>query len=396
MKKYGFIWICLCFSIVSLSAQTIHTVQPNVADPLSGTPNANHYIYINTSVLPKNKLFLFFPGSGGTPYGYREVLKLAANLGYHSVGLTYPNGVVINSLCAFSADTTCHSRARLEIFDGQDRHNGISVDEYNSIERRTLKLLEYLHQTYPTENWGQYLSGNDILWNKIIVSGHSQGGGHAGIISKIKEVDRVVMFAALDWIPLLNRNADWITWQGATAQHNYYGFIHEQDELINFNHMLTTWTNYGMNTFGPRVLSDTATPPYSDSRRLYTLLTPANDPSKFHNCVVVDMHTPMNGSVPEYLDVWTYLIDSPAQPLGQFEQFDALACTIYPNPTQGDLFLSGELESLSFTLFDLGGKTLGSGNWVQPLRLNHLASGLYFLTLTDYWGNSKTVRVVKE
>ena len=106
------------------------------------------------------------------------------------------------------------------------------MDTNNCIERRTLKLLQYLHNNYPSENWEHYFSGNQINWNKIIVTGHSQGGGHPGIISKIKQVDRVAMFAAMDWITLLNRNADWITWNGPTPTDRYYGFIHQDDELL--------------------------------------------------------------------------------------------------------------------------------------------------------------------
>jgi len=64
-------------------------------DPLSGIPNYNHYIY-NNKYTKKGKLFLFFVGTGALPYHYREILKLAANIGYHSIGLSYPNDKAIN------------------------------------------------------------------------------------------------------------------------------------------------------------------------------------------------------------------------------------------------------------------------------------------------------------
>ena len=232
--------------ITSLSvSQTEHIILPSTTDPACSTPNNNHFVYINQTLTAKNKLFLFFPGTGGVPFNQRLLLKHAANLGYHSIGLTYPNTQSINELCINVSDTTCHSRARLEVFDGADRHDSINVDVSNSIKNRTLKLLQYLATTYPSENWSQYYTGTTINWNKIIVSGHSQGGGHAGIISKLNTVDRVVMFAATDWINSLNRYADWITWNSVTTSDKYYGFIHQQDEAINLNLQKDTWIQYG-------------------------------------------------------------------------------------------------------------------------------------------------------
>jgi hypothetical protein len=34
------------------------------------------------------------------------------------------------------------------------------------------------------------------------------------------------MFAAMDWVFVLNRNADWITWSSLTPIERYYGFAH--------------------------------------------------------------------------------------------------------------------------------------------------------------------------
>ena len=96
MTKYTCIFGLLLLPDL-LFSQTQHIVQPNIADPSSGAPNNNHFIYINQTITPKNKLFLFFPGTYAVPYNYREILKHAANLGYHSIGLTYPNSGAINS-----------------------------------------------------------------------------------------------------------------------------------------------------------------------------------------------------------------------------------------------------------------------------------------------------------
>jgi hypothetical protein len=367
-------------------AQTEHLVQPNMADPLCGEPNNFHFIYTNSNVAQKDRLFLFFPGTGSIPFNYREILKHAANIGFHSIGLTYPNSEAINDICLTSVDTTCHSRARLEIFDGIDRHADVNVDENNCIEKRTLKLLTYLSNTYPNENWGQYLNGNEIQWEKIIVSGFSQGGGHAGIISKIKQVERVVMFAAMDWIPLLNRNADWISWSGPTSESRYYGFTHQNDEKIDFNKIQITWDNYGMNNFGSLVLVDTTYIPYGNSHQLYTLLPPANDPEKFHNAVVVDVNTPFNNNQPIYAPVWTYMIEGNEVLTSMQEQLTPPSTSAYPNPTSATLTINcEECYNLDFTIYSSRSQLVQTGKLQSAtIDVSNLESGVYFLHFNKY------------
>lgn len=396
MTKYTCILGILLFPFV-LFSQTLHIVQPNTADPASGVPSSNHFVYINQTITDKNKLFLFLPGTYAVPYNYREILKHAANLGYHSIGLTYPNDLLINSICALSIDTTCHSRARLEVFDGIDRHIDINVDTNNCIERRTLKLVQYLHINYPSENWGQYFTGNEINWNKIIVSGHSQGGGHAGIISKIKQVDRVAMFAAMDWIPILNRNADWITWNGPTAADKYYGFIHQDDEMVDFNNLQTTWNNYGMNSFGSLILVDSTNEPYSGSHMLFTSETPANDPSKFHGSVVADAYTPINSGLPVFSSVWTYMIEGNSTTVSIDNNLNFESIKAYPNPVSSIISIKcSDCIDYEYSIYNLQGQKVAFGYLEnRSVNVSNLINGLYFFKIEN--GNSsKTYKIIKE
>jgi len=387
----------LLFLPTLLFGQTEYMVQPNTADPLSGTPNNFHFIYTNQSVAQKNKLFLFFPGTGAVPFNYREILKHAANLGYHSIGLTYPNSDAINQICLTTTDTTCHSRARLEVFDGIDRHNTINVDENNCIERRTLKLLAYLNSAYPTENWGQYYIGNQIQWDKIIVSGHSQGGGHAGIISKIKQVERVVMFAAMDWITLLNRNADWITWNGLTPDDKYYGFTHQNDEAVDFAKIQITWDNYGMDNYGGLILVDTSSNPYNGSHKLYTLLTPANDPTKFHGSVVADAYIPLNLGIPVFAPVWTYMIEGGGTLSSVNNQLDIESINIFPNPASSILHINClSCGNFDFAIYNFQGQTVKSGQSVNSeIDISNLTQGIYILKIYNE-NLFNTMKIIKE
>lgn len=388
MKRF-FLFVALIGTLLTATAQTEHIVSPSTADPLSGAPNNNHFVYTNPDVAQKNKLFLFFPGTNGVPIAYRKILKLAANLGYHAIGLTYPNDLAINDLCTGSGDITCHSRARLEVFDGTDRHPDITVDENNCIQRRTQKLLQYLAVTYPSENWGQYMDGNTIQWDKIMVSGHSQGGGHAGIISKLYEVDRVVMFAATDWVANPGRNADWITWDGPTPANKYYGFIHRDDEMVNFLVEQITWQNYGMDDFGALTRTDTATPPYGNSHMLYTELPPDNDPSKFHGSVVADLYTPMDGTTPIFTPVWTHMITH--EDTTSLTDIKNNGIAVWPNPFTDSFTLNNIPENSEVWLYDtLGRRVDASQNGNHFTLKSTVAAGVYLIQIKN--GEKVTVR----
>jgi hypothetical protein len=376
--------IALTFLISSMYSQTQHLVDPMITDNSITSPTNNHFAYTNQSLFQKNKLFLFFPGTSAVPYNYLQILKTAANLGYHSIGLTYPNAEQVNTLCAPFNDTTCHGRVRYEVFDGIDRSNEIVVSPSNSIKNRTIKLLQHLNSQFPTENWGQYFIGDSILWHKIIVGGHSQGGGHAGFISKIKLVDRVVMFAAMDWVNLAGRNADWITWNGPTPKSKYFGFIHPQDELVNYTLIQTTWNNYGMYNFGNQTLTDGFTSPYGNSNTLYTNLAPDNDPTKFHGSVVSDAYTPMNGIIPKHKPVWEYMIDSPIVAI--LETDNSIEFELYPNPAQNQITISSEKLIYKMCLFDALGNILpvsfSMNEFRQNVSIQNLPAGIYFIHLT--------------
>lgn len=98
-------------------AQTLHTFMPSQADPLVTADNSANYAYINTSVSSNHKLFLFFPGSGADPIGYRYILQTAANLGYNALGLTYVNDTTVATLCSGQNDS-CEGFERMEVFLG--------------------------------------------------------------------------------------------------------------------------------------------------------------------------------------------------------------------------------------------------------------------------------------
>src|SRR5207248_6273506 len=115
--------------------------------------------YFNSGAAARGKLFLFLPGTGGAPAGYTDVLKVAANLGFHSIGLMYDNAITMHSVCADSPDPDAYQKARLAIILG-GTNDFITVSATDSITNRLVKLLRYLTNAAPSQNWTQFLASD--------------------------------------------------------------------------------------------------------------------------------------------------------------------------------------------------------------------------------------------
>lgn len=295
-----------------------YLIAPQTTDPAISTNLNNHYVSINRGIALKNQLFVFLPGTGGVAANQREINNTVADLGFHAANLTYPNDEAVNSLCGgLNTDLDCYGNVRLETKDGTDRTALVSVNRANSIENRLIKLLIYLRGQFPNDNWGQFLIDDaTINWTKIVVSGHSQGGGHAGIIGRYHSVVRVVMFAAMDFNGATQSPANWIALPNSTpnasSADKFWGFSHRQDEMVNFNILSTRiWPAYGMPPFGPIVNVDGMSPPYGNTHSL----TSERACDNFHGCVVVDARLVRENGIPVYKPVWEYLLSNTALPL---------------------------------------------------------------------------------
>lgn len=288
-----------------------YKIAPSLVNTSVSTFNNDNYIYLDTRVTSKNKLLVFFPGTNSSPIFYTTILKKAASLGYHVIGLMYANGAEIYTYSTTSTDNTRYRLCRLEAFNGIDVTPGVNIDNNNAVKTRLIKLLQFLQTQYPTQSWQQFLANNDVVWNKCVLSGHSQGGGLSLFIAKQVAVDRAISFSSLDWNFALSSNADWITMASATPVSKFYSFNHQSDELFNFSLVQTQLQAMGLT--GPQVNIDVAAPPYGNSRTLNSLATPAiNTFSPYHSITCLNGYVPKaaNGDItPEYQKAWEYLLD---------------------------------------------------------------------------------------
>lgn len=286
-------------------------VLPATTDAAITTYPDSHYVYLNRDGAKLNKLLVFLPGAGAKPANYKLFVETAGNLGYHALGLIYPNptDAYNTGACAGSTDLDCFGKLRQETLDGTDTTPIIDVTPANSILNRLTKLLTYLAKTYPNDAWSQYLDAvGKPVWANIVMSGHSQGAGHSGFMSKKYPLARVIMLANKDFTGA-NQPAAWYSLPNATGSNvNVFGFTHSQDE---FADQQTVWKVLKLDTYGAVVNVDNGTN-YAGSHTLTSSKSPASLPTStlgFHSLVAVDKFTPRNADNSlAFAAVWTYLL----------------------------------------------------------------------------------------
>jgi pimeloyl-ACP methyl ester carboxylesterase len=311
----------LCSATALWSAQQRVFFSPGLTDTNIAAFTNNHYAVVDPAVTARGRLVLFLPGTGATPALYRYFPQNAASLGFHALGLMYPNGEAINQLCAQYAplDPEAAGSARLEVIDGADRAGFLSVDRSNSIENRLLKALQYLQANYPTRGWGQFYSGTNLLWTNVMVCGHSQGAGMAAMLAKTRRVDRCVMLADMDWWVAGNRPYNWMSLAPQTPVDRWFLLAHRRDQFLDFAEMQVTALTLDLTRYGPFIQVETSVSPvYWNRHFLSTDLEPAPaQGASYHGCLVVDAATPLqpDGVTPVLKPVWDYLLLHETKPI---------------------------------------------------------------------------------
>ena len=234
--------------------------------------NGHHLIYYNPAIPQHDELLVHLPGTFGTPANNAQFLRTVADQGMKAIGLQYVNNGAVNSLCNNEwitnppADPDCQENVRLERIYGIDTSpiESVNVSPANSIVNRLVKLLEYLDAQQPGVGWGGYLNNGEPQWDRIVVSGHSQGSGMAALIARDEIVARVLLFAGPSDVDPLGNSADWIIDPKATPIGAHFGFRHVDDQPIIFQ----IWSDMGL--LGPAVNVDSNDPPFADSHVLET------------------------------------------------------------------------------------------------------------------------------
>ena len=159
------------------------------------------------------RLVLFLPPSLGTPA--HAIATPASNLytaglaaGDHVLSIAYRNNQVIGVIC--NGNDACFLGTRMALVTGAPQPNAAAtinatIQATEGIYARAALALAYLAAVQPAAGWSQYLTpGVDpvvdpagaVQWSRVLVVGHSQGGGHAALLAKLHGVARLVTLAS--------------------------------------------------------------------------------------------------------------------------------------------------------------------------------------------------------
>ena len=219
-----------------------------------------HFLYLPTSTGQHGKLLLFLCGGDGIAATCKNVFPIAAQQGYHVIGLTYPTGL---DACA-GKGLSCFGPLIRENVTGEDSSDESHMSEHpqDSILNRLIRVLEWADHNHPGEGWGAYLTSlngmNRIDWTRVHLAGFSNGGSHAsfmGTMPELARVRRVALFAgpndgkgdsAETWTPM-----DYIRRIDGITDTRYYGLVHRlnhADELpgVVLYKVTRNWETFGM------------------------------------------------------------------------------------------------------------------------------------------------------
>lgn len=300
-------------------------IRPSTVDPtIAPAFDAPHLLILATNIPPLGRLLLHLPGTDSNPGAAEEWLKTAAGLGYHAIGLKYQNNPSIASRCSINLNLDCFRDIAEETVTGQlypdsDPSAPKQVLRQDSIEVRLQNLLSYQATHAPaSEHWDQFLDSNgQVRWGLVAVSGHSQGGSCALYVSKSRNVNRAILFSAVDWILFpTNHQPPWFAEPGITPPERIYGFTHRRDTVdkdTGLWQQQPVWEDLQLTQLGPLLLVESNSPPYQGSHTLTSLLVPGatneNGSPKYHNSVISTEALPRGpNGIPRWLPVWAYML----------------------------------------------------------------------------------------
>lgn len=279
---------------------------PSDTDPRITIFNQPHMSWLPDG-RPRNQLLVFLPGTNGQPRANFPFAQTASALGYHVIFLMYPDTVAAQQVCPQSPDPNAYMKFRLAIIQGGEIDGLGSISPADSIENRLTQLVHYLSRKQSNLGWTQFLDNrNEIDWSKVVISGHSQGGGHAYVIAKYHPVARVIMFGSpKDYSFYYRRPAQGFDGSTRTPLGRYFAFNNLGDTAGGCNHrmQLEILEQIGLTRLGS--VDADRSQNFNHAHLLYTEYQ-APTQKEYHTSVI-------NGSAPSCAAVWTYMLTEPVQ-----------------------------------------------------------------------------------
>ena len=205
-------------------------LQPSKVDPSVANFDDPSYVIVNPVAPTGVPLVVFLTGTNSKPRGAIRFLSVIATQGYRVIGLEYDDSPAVAQLCPQDPDPACSESFRRMRVSGEGTSRTISNPPPEGIIQRLVNALRALDRSFPGEGWGLYLSNSQPAWNRIIVSGLSQGAGMAAFIAKQHEVARVVLFSSpWDVTGPDHHPAPWLSWLSATPAERWFAAYHKRE-----------------------------------------------------------------------------------------------------------------------------------------------------------------------
>jgi pimeloyl-ACP methyl ester carboxylesterase len=192
--------------------------------------HGSHLASVDRAATPRHRLAVFLSGTGGIAATKVDLLDVLARDGYHAIALDYPNTVVAAKFRP-SKDRHAFDGYRRAIAFGGRVDETLTVAPASSIEARISAALRHLATTRSAEGWSEYTDRAGVVWDKLILLGHSQGAGHAAYLAQARKVAKVLVIAGpQDYLTELNQPAPWLSAASLTPRERYRVLLHRDDE----------------------------------------------------------------------------------------------------------------------------------------------------------------------
>ncbi|MDB6140097.1 MAG: hypothetical protein JWO94_3169 [Verrucomicrobiaceae bacterium] len=272
-------------------------------------PSDIEHAAVDTRVQRRGKLVIWLMGYPA------PLFDRVTSYGLHAIQVHYANGWFGQfGNDSPGTDGQLLGNIRLEAATGEDVSPLVSIPKPDGMMERAHQFVKWLASHHPEGQWDQFLTadGNELRWDKVIISGASHGSTTAARFAKYQKVDRVVTFCGPR-----DQYESWQALPSATPANRYFAFSHVLDSGWTGGHYCRSWEMLGLNQFGPIVNIDESKPPYGNTRRLITKADVKGDANRAHGSVVPGAASPKNAAG-EYLDedVWRYLFTAPVEVTG--------------------------------------------------------------------------------
>ncbi len=210
-----------------------HKIQPSRVDPGVRQFDDPSIALTSASVAADAPLAIFLTGTGGKPENTGLMIGTIEQQGYRVIALEYDDTPPVAQVCPQTPEPACAAQFREMRSYGTGGFTQVVNPVAEAIVPRLVAALKALAAAAPQEGWGGYLDGDRPRWDRIVLSGLSQGAGMAAYIAKTHAVRRVLLFSSpWDVTGRDKHSAPWLSIPTATPMDRWYASYHARENTV--------------------------------------------------------------------------------------------------------------------------------------------------------------------